>query len=1038
MLPVALLLAALAYVNGADLAQHREFIAGQISKVAGRDLSLDGELDLNLASTTSLLVSDITLANAGWASDPAMLRIQRIEVEIEIIPLLRGDLRIPRFHVEGVEVSLETDASGKGNWVLQQPAAAAAEKDTAGAAGFRLPVLGDFYIGNVDLLYRDAVSGREINATLDHAKISNKKPAAPALVAIAGQLNAYPFHINGQLVLPTLLTVDSLDVPVELNASVLDFTAEVSGTISGSTQAPAVDLDLQLEADSLQQIRQVFGDVVPEVKPVRLAMQVQGNQEQPVSIKLETTAGEARLDAELNLRRDSPRPRLTGAVAISDIDVVRLWAPLFKAKPDKKAEQQSSVSSTAMPIQLDQPLDLAWLGILDTDLGLSAKQITLPQIHIKSLQAQLDIDDRLLNIDEVELITDAGTVNTALQLNARKRQAAAELRLKTSTVTLNKLPPLSQNPRLQHSQVEADVSLAAKGGTVVALIEGLKGSVQLVYDDQERKEKIRLRLARLPEQGATDINRFDVAATGNLYGQDIELKGHVIPPANLLKRGKPYEIDFSYQAFGITGEATGTTPALYQLDGLDLAVSAKADSLNELRKAFGEQIPDIGKIELSMRVQPGGSKLRIPALRIDLSEGYIDGWLVLDTTDPIPMLKTELDFVDLDLDELLARLDQTAKTKKTAAVKTRDDKVFPDEPLPFDALSRASISARLRAINVEHNNRRLKEAEVSFNITNGKFSASLDKMSSVKGDLNSNFVVDTGDKDAPVITIRLKAPKVEVGELVVVDNGSSAIEGPLAIDISLEGRGHSVAQIMATLTGNITLLMEQGSADAKALDLFVGGLGAMFGTFFSEGSSKTRIECAISDMKLEQGMLTTRLALLDTQYSTVAINGQVDLKQEQLDLKVSPEAKGVNLSVAFPVKVQGTLAKPNLTVEKTGALLKAGELWATVVYPPTALVKFSDLGNEKQNPCVTMVAEKAGRPILDGVNKALGGVVKGTEAAVKGFGGVFRDVGSDMDNLLGDDDGAPLSAGGSDASSGAGVEKSADEDVDDADLFMDY
>jgi hypothetical protein len=85
-----------------------------------------------------------------------------------------------------------------------------------------------------------------------------------------------------------------------------------------------------------------------------------------------------------------------------------------------------------------------------------------------------------------------------------------------------------------------------------------------------------------------------------------------------------------------------------------------------------------------------------------------------------------------------------------------------------------------------------------------------------------------------------------------------------------------------------------------------------------------------------------------------------------------------------------------------------------------------------------MVAEKAGRPILDGVNKALGGVVKGTEAAVKGFGGVFRDVSSDMDNLLGDDDGAPLSAGGSDASSGAGAEKSADEDVDDADLFMDY
>ena len=153
MLPVALMLAALVYLNSADLSQHREFIAGQISNVAGRRLSLDGELDLNLASTTSLLVSDISLANADWASDPAMLKVQRIEVEIEIAPLLQGEIRIPRVHIEGVEVSLETDASGKGNWVLQPPAAPVAGRDEADteAAGFRMPVIGDFVIdGTVD------------------------------------------------------------------------------------------------------------------------------------------------------------------------------------------------------------------------------------------------------------------------------------------------------------------------------------------------------------------------------------------------------------------------------------------------------------------------------------------------------------------------------------------------------------------------------------------------------------------------------------------------------------------------------------------------------------------------------------------------------------------------------------------------------------------------------------------------------------------------------------------------------------------------
>jgi uncharacterized protein involved in outer membrane biogenesis len=445
-----------------------------------------------------------------------------------------------------------------------------------------------------------------------------------------------------------------------------------------------------------------------------------------------------------------------------------------------------------------------------------------------------------------------------------------------------------------------------------------------------------------------------------------------------------------------------------------------------------------------MRLKPDGSKLRVPALRLGLGEGHIDGWFTFDDAGPIPTLETELAFVDLDLDELKARLGQTRKTNKPGAAKsqadkTQADRVFSDEPLPFEALSRANLSARLRADNIKYNNRRLQYAEVSINIVNGKLTATLDKLSAVEGELISNFVVDTSNKDAPAITLKLKAPKVELGELLTIEDGSSAVEGPLAVDIAVEGKGHSVAQIMASLTGNAKLLMEQGSADARALDLFVGGLGAMFGTMFTPGSSKTRIECAICDIELEQGMLKSRLAMLDTQYSTVIINGRVDLKQERLELLVSPQAKGVNLSIAFPVEVKGTMANPELKVEKTGALLKAGELWATVVYPPTALVKFTDLGDGRENPCISMVAEKASMPIIDGAQKALGGVVKGTGTAVKGVGGVVKGVGSGVGNLLGiDEDEVPLKAAEPDVSAGADDEKAATDDLDDPDLFMDY
>ena len=326
------------------------------------------------------------------------------------------------------------------------------------------------------------------------------------MIDVVGQLNRNPVKIDGKIALPPRFEVENLDLPLELHASVLGLEADATGSISGSARAPAIDFSLQAEAASLKPMQEVFGAVIPEVKSVKLMVDIKGDQGQPVSGKLNASAGETRLDAELNLQRQGQRPKLTGTVSISDVDVLRLWAPLFADQPEGAAVKETRSPASSSPQQVDQPLELAWL------------------------------------------------------------------------------------------------------------------------------------------------------------------------------------------------------------------------------------------------------------------------------------------------------------------------------------------------------------------------------------------------------------------------------------DSFLEGQGRSVAQIMATLNGNVHLLMEQGSADAKGLDLFVGGLGAMFGTIFIDQSSKTKIECAISDLKFDQGILTPRLAVLDTQYSTVFVGGLVDLKQELLDLSVSPNAKGVTLSVAFPVRVKGTLSQPNVDVEKTGAPPTTGDV----------------------------------------------------------------------------------------------------------------
>jgi uncharacterized protein involved in outer membrane biogenesis len=666
LLPVMLLIIGVAFLNTADLKEHRDTIAENISQVTGRQLSLNGELELNISTKFSILVTDIALANASWASEPEMLAVQRVEAEVMLLPLLTGKLHIPRFHLEGVKALAETNASGVSNWMLTETVDDEAEVDDAHDRGtLILPWITDMNIVDVELQYHDAQTGKNITSNLDHARISAIEKNSPTVIDIAGEINKNPVEVHGEFALPTNLVKSGASIPIKLQANVLDFNAEVVGNVSGTKNSPVIDLTVQVSAANLNKLRQLLGDTVPT----------------------------------------------------------------------------------------------------------------------------------------------------------------------------------------------------------------------------------------------------------------------------------------------------------------------------------------IGKIDFSTKLKSQSSELQLSELELKLGNGRIHGLLALNTSASIPDIQAELNVADLNLDKLLSTKSKTVKAKAKPTKKSKDEKLFSDEPLPFDMLSQANINVTLRGNNLVRHNRRLKEVEGSIVLVDEKLSVSILKHSFVRDKFIADFVVDASGIGTPSTTITFKVPKLELSELLITGGGAAAVEGPLAIDVFLQASGNSVAQIMSTLDGNINLLMEQGSANAKALDMFVGGLTAMVGTIFVDNASKTKINCAICDFKLEDGQLTSQLAVLDTQYSTVFADGQVDLKNEQLDIKVSPVAKGVTLSMAFPVHLHGKLSNPGVEVEKTDALLKTGELWATVVYPPAALVKFSDLGDGKQNACVSMVAEKAGHPILEGTGKLVGG-------AVKGVGGVVKDVGSGIGKIF--------------------------------------
>src|SRR5262245_25156797 len=170
-------------IYSVDFNQYRETVADQVKQATGRDLKIAGDLKVGISLTPTVAVDDVTFANAAWGSRPEMATVKRFEAEMELLPLIYGDIRVKRVVLKGADILLETDAKGQSNWGLGQVAAAAPweSQPTSGVTG-KLPTVNKIAREDVTITYSDGVTKK--NQTVALQKFSAESPDAASPIAL--------------------------------------------------------------------------------------------------------------------------------------------------------------------------------------------------------------------------------------------------------------------------------------------------------------------------------------------------------------------------------------------------------------------------------------------------------------------------------------------------------------------------------------------------------------------------------------------------------------------------------------------------------------------------------------------------------------------------------------------------------------------------------------------------------------------------------------------------------------------------------------
>jgi AsmA protein len=99
-----------------DPNDYKDEITAAVQDATGRQLTLDGDLELAVFPTIRIAVGSATLSNAPGFGDEPMASIGSANLSVALFPLLAQRIEVSRARLEGLELNLARNRSGANNW----------------------------------------------------------------------------------------------------------------------------------------------------------------------------------------------------------------------------------------------------------------------------------------------------------------------------------------------------------------------------------------------------------------------------------------------------------------------------------------------------------------------------------------------------------------------------------------------------------------------------------------------------------------------------------------------------------------------------------------------------------------------------------------------------------------------------------------------------------------------------------------------------------------------------------------------------------
>ena len=353
---LVLLIAAVVVVPSIfDLNDYKAEIAALVKETTGRELAIDGDIDLTLLPLPTIKVNGVRFANLEGAAVPDMVRIGVIEASVAIAPLFSGNIEVGSLTFVEPVIELEVLADGRANWRL---AIAGDKEETSGDGAAPSVSVDSLVVENATLVFRDGEQG-----TVERIE-------RLTFEAAVGSING-PFSAEGSLVarglpLAFAANVGRLDrrpvsVRLSLGLSGTSATLDFNGAASSAAADATLMGKLTIAGDSLARVIAAVGGGGADNPflahgfslKARVAASAATAGINDIAFDLGGVQGTGAASIVL-----ANGPQIDAAIALNHVDLDQLFASAAAAAAGAESAPAGPAAPFALPRNIFATLDL--------------------------------------------------------------------------------------------------------------------------------------------------------------------------------------------------------------------------------------------------------------------------------------------------------------------------------------------------------------------------------------------------------------------------------------------------------------------------------------------------------------------------------------------------------------------------------------------------------------------------------------------------------------------------------------------------------